>query len=352
MGNKQYQPYDECNATSTAREVYEYFSEGKENFLSGKTAIVTGGNSGIGLETCKVLAYGGAKVIMCSRSVTNGLKAIDEEIKQLGEGGYIVAEPNIEVKELDLNSLHSIMTFAEYVLRSLGHIDYLIYNAGIMALPTREETKDGFEKQIGVNHFGHFYLTKYLRDRLNAQKEKSRIIVLSSSAHSMSAPNMDVDDLHFSKGRTYGNWVAYGQSKLANMLFAKELADQFEDSKKPIKVMSVHPGVIQTALWRSTGLSWGLGSVILGKLMANKTIPQGAATTIWACLNPYVEEAHTDEDKLPINGAYLYDCGPQLPATADGIDAEKKLRKALWMATNRDLNEVLPKLMEQLRKDW
>lgn len=341
MGNTCAARYDDCGAKSTAREVYEKFSDGSQTYLKGKTAIVTGGNSGIGLETCKVLAYGGAKVILCSRSVSNGEKAVEEEIKQLGVGGYIVSDPNIIVKELDLNSLQSVKAFAEDILASEEHIDFLVYNAGIMALPTLEHTADGFEKQIGVNHFGHFYLTQLLRERLDAQTSKARIVVLSSTAHTMGNPNLDTEDMHFSKGRKYSNWTAYGQSKLANLLFAKELADQFTAANKPIKVMSVHPGVIQTALWRSTGLSGGIGAMVLGALVANKSIPQGAATTIWACLNPYVENAEAEEGKLAVNGAYLSDCGPILPGTPDGIDDDKHLRKALWAATERDLEEVL-----------
>jgi NAD(P)-dependent dehydrogenase (short-subunit alcohol dehydrogenase family) len=111
-----------------------------------------------------------------------------------------------------------------------------------MALPSHEYTENGFEKQIGVNHFGHFYLTSLLRPRLESQNVPSRIIVLSSRAHTRG--EIDLNDLHFNKGRAYSGFSSYCQSKLANILFAKSLADQFTAAQKPIKVMSVHPGLL------------------------------------------------------------------------------------------------------------
>ncbi len=192
-------------------------------------------------------------------------------MKQPGEGGYVVSDPNIIVKELDLNSLASIKRFADDILSSEPRIDQLILNAGIMALPNREETEDGFEKQIGVNHFGHFYLTSLLRPKMESQMFNSRIIVLSSKAHVRG--EIDLNDLHFSKGRAYSGFSAYGQSKLANILFAKSLADQFEEAKKHIKVMSVHPGVIATNLWKSMGYSGWIAKPLYN-LVSDKTIPQ------------------------------------------------------------------------------
>ena len=140
-----------------------------------------------------------------------------------------------------------------------------------MALPNREETVDGFEKQIGVNHFGLFYLTSLLRPKMESQMFNSRIIVLSSKAHARG--EIDLNDLHFSNGRAYSGFSAYGQSKLANILFAKSLADQFEEAKKPIKVMSVHPGVIATNLWKSMGYSGWIAKPLYN-LVSDKNIPQ------------------------------------------------------------------------------
>ena len=197
-----------------------------------------------------------------------------------------------------------------------------------MALPKHEFTEDGFEKQIGVNMFGHFYLTQLLLPKMQAQEFESRVVVLSSSAHTMG--RVVPSDLHFKNGRKYNNWVAYGQSKLADILFAKELADRTAGTS--VTACSVHPGVIQTNLWRSSFFSGGLGASLLGMFMANKTIPQGAASTLWACLSPTVMT--TDR------GAYICDCAPTLP-NEDGQDRDGKWRKALWSAAEQQIADVV-----------
>ena len=135
---------------STALDVIKTFGEGK--YLEGKTAIVTGGNNGIGLETCKALASAGCRVILCSRSVEKAEKAVAEEILKPGTGGYIVDDASkIIVKQLDLESFPSIKSFAEEYLQTEGDktLDLLVLNAGIMATPKLEMTPSGFEKQIG-----------------------------------------------------------------------------------------------------------------------------------------------------------------------------------------------------------
>jgi len=163
---------------SSALDIVNYYrshyGDGTDaHYLKGKLAIVTGGNSGIGTETCKALAYAGCRVILCSRSVSNAEEAVKTEIKELGLGGYSVenAEELITIKQLDLNCMQSIRKFAEEFIKDFPNdsIDYLVLNAGIMALPNKEYTADGFEKQIGVNHFGHAFLTSLLMGRLGSQ---------------------------------------------------------------------------------------------------------------------------------------------------------------------------------------
>ncbi len=148
------------------------------------------------------MAFAGARVILCSRSVKAGETAINDEIKKSGHGGYIVDASNIVVKALDLNSLASIKDFATDFLATESRLDFLVCNAGIMALPSLEHTEAGFERQIGVNHFGHFYLTKLLQPKMLENKETAgRIVVLSSSAHNMGS--VRPADLHYNKGRMY-----------------------------------------------------------------------------------------------------------------------------------------------------
>lgn len=134
----------------------------------------------------KALAYAGARVILCSRSVKAGEAAIEHEVKQKGEGGYVVSSPDIKVMQLDLNSLASIKNFATEFLKSEERLDGLILNAGIMATPKLERTEAGFEKQIGVNYYGHVYLIQLLLEKMKATKGTlSRIVFLSSIAHDM-----------------------------------------------------------------------------------------------------------------------------------------------------------------------
>ena len=176
-----------------------------------------------------------------------GEAAIDEEIKKEGCGGYVVDASNIKVMALDLSSLSSIKEFASQFLANENRLDFLVLNAGIMALPKLEFTDAGFEKQIGVNHFGHFYLTQLLQKKIQESPNTAgRIVVLSSSAHNFGS--VQPEDLHYTKGRKYISWQAYGQSKLANLLHAKALADRLKGTD--VTAVAVHPGVIKTNLWR------------------------------------------------------------------------------------------------------
>ena len=316
-------------ARSTAQEVVALYSGGKvEGFLKGKVAVVTGGNSGIGLETCKALSNAGCRVIMGSRSVEGGLKSIDSEIKMPGQGKYVVSDvSNISVKELNLESLASIRSFAEQV-QAEPRIDYLVLNAGIMALPKLEYTENAWEKQIGTNHHGHFYLTSLLKDKMAAQSEPSRIVVVSSVAHTMGSINLQ--DFHFTNGRKYMPWVAYGQSKMANILFAKSLADKLKDTQ--VTTVSLHPGVIGTNLSRHLG---GAIKVVLNLFVNDKNIPQGASTTVYACLNP-------EFAKQDMSGSYLKDCAVLLP-NAEGQDVSGTLRAGLWKLTEDKIAAAVAK---------
>ena len=175
-------------AKSTAKQVLEHFSpKGSgfpQRFLQGKTAIVTGANSGIGLETCKVVAYAGCRVIMGTRTISNGEKAIKDEIQQMGHGGYVVEDvSNIVVRQFDLENLKVIKTFADEIVKTESRIDFLICNGAIMMLPNLECNEYGWERQIGTNHFGHFYLISLLREKMAKQSHPSRIVVVASKAH-------------------------------------------------------------------------------------------------------------------------------------------------------------------------
>mmetsp|Transcript_15513 Transcript_15513/g.37892 ORF Transcript_15513/g.37892 Transcript_15513/m.37892 type:complete len:213 (+) Transcript_15513:310-948(+) len=191
-----------------------------------------------------------------------------------------------------------------------------------MALNDRETTAEGFEKQLAVNHFAHHYLYRLLEERLCTQKSPSRVVSLASTAHTFG--QIDVDDLHYER-RKYTPWGAYGQSKLANLLFAKSVADRTADTG--VSAVSVHPGVIKTPLWRHTPAAAGVGGFLLSLVATDKTIPQGASTSVYACLAP---ECARDD----YAGTYLSDCAPAVPSVS-GRDAV--LRDALWHATEEQL---------------
>lgn len=208
--------------------------------LSGKLAIVTGANSGLGLETTRELAHKGAKVILACRSRDKAEQAIE----QLAAEG--VARDLLEFGACDLSSLSSVREFAEAVRAEHPAIDLLINNAGVMALPKRE-TADGFEMQFGTNHLGHFALTGLLLDRLLV-RAGSRVVTVSSLMHA--AGRIDFEDLHGS--RRYYRWLAYGQSKLANLLFSFELQRRLERMKRgELLSVAAHPGYSSTNLLRS-----------------------------------------------------------------------------------------------------
>ena len=203
--------------------------------LNGKTAIITGANTGIGLETAVDFAKRNARVILACRSKEKGEAAVVQVKKRSGN-------ENVVFLKLDLSSLESVRTFSSKVLASEPHIDILVNNAGVMACPY-SKTADGFEMQIGVNHLAHFLLTHLLLDRMK-ETPSARIVNVSSLAHHWG--KIKFDDLN--SERSYSSVGAYSQSKLANVLFTRSLAKRLEGSK--VIVNSLHPGGVRTELGR------------------------------------------------------------------------------------------------------
>ena len=246
---------------STAEEV----SAGID--LSGKRALVTGGGSGIGINTAKTLAARGAEVTITVRNESSGGKVIREIIAETGNH-------NVYAEILDLSIRESIHQFSD---RWKGPLHMLINNAGVMAIPELELTKDGWEMQYATNHMGHFELTTRLHSAL-ASAKKSRVVCVSSSGHLLSP--VIFDDINFNF-RFYEPWVAYGQSKTAVILFAVAANKHWE--KDGITVNSLNPGAIATNLQRHVG----------GKLRTpvelQKTPEQGAATSVLLAVSLLLE---------------------------------------------------------------
>jgi NAD(P)-dependent dehydrogenase (short-subunit alcohol dehydrogenase family) len=203
---------------------------------SGRVAIVTGANSGIGLETARELARNGAHVVLACRSEARA----EEALANIRAG---LPEAQVEFMLLDLSDLDQVRVFAASVHDRFDRLDLLINNAGVM-IPPASKTKQGFELQLGVNHIGHFALTGLLLDLLRST-DGARIVNVSSTAHRLG--RMNFDDLDFD-ARGYNASAAYGQSKLANLLFTAELARKLEAAGARVLVAAAHPGWTQTNL--------------------------------------------------------------------------------------------------------
>lgn len=303
---------------TTAKEVVDAY--GGPGCARGKTAVVTGGASGVGLETCKALAYAGCRVLVASRNPEGYKAKVEKAIRE--EGDYQVPDATLVHLRVDLEDLSSVRALGAE-LSSEPRIDFLVCNAGVMAIQKLEHTKDGFEKQIAINHFAHHYLYRLLEAKLvtSARAHKDvRVVCLSSGAHARGG--LDVRDMHY-RSRAYVPLMAYSQSKLANVLFAKSVADRAAASGAPIHAVSLHPGVIATDLWRHQAPDF------VATRAYNKTPAQGAATSLFACLSPEVARPE-------MAGAYLVDSA-RGHATNEADDARGELRAALWAATEEQL---------------
>jgi NAD(P)-dependent dehydrogenase (short-subunit alcohol dehydrogenase family) len=205
--------------------------------LTGRTVVVTGANSGLGLEATRAFARKGATVVMACRDESRG-DAAARDVRRT------VRDADTEVRELDLASLDSIAAFAESFTSDYEELHMLCNNAGVMAVP-RRETADGFESQFGINHLGHFALTGHLLPVLRETEGQTRVVTHSSEAHRRG--RIDFDDLQGE--REYSAWGAYGQSKLANLLFAYEL-DRRVPAAWNLASVACHPGWAATNLQR------------------------------------------------------------------------------------------------------
>ncbi len=234
---------------------------------TGRVAIVTGANSGIGFEAAKALAHKGARVILACRSRERG----DAAVASIRAGS---PKGSAELELLDLGNLAAVQAFAERLPKAAPRFDLLILNAGVM-IPPASQTDDGFELQLGVNHLGHFALTARLLQTTEAAPG-ARVVVVSSIAHGFG--RIRFDDLQFSRG--YRAWPAYGQSKLANLLFMDELNRRLKAAGRPIIATAAHPGWTRTELQRNS-----LPARIFGPLLAMKS-PDGALPTLRAAVDP------------------------------------------------------------------
>jgi NAD(P)-dependent dehydrogenase (short-subunit alcohol dehydrogenase family) len=249
-----------------------------------RTVLITGANSGLGFEATGAFAANGATVIMACRSTDRGQQAATEIRAGIGNTGA-----TLNVRECDLASLDSVESFAAGVTRDYNGIDVLCNNAGVMAIP-RQETEDGFEKQFGVNHLGHFALTGHVLELLLESDGESRIVTHSSGAHE--SGEIDFDDLNHEQ--SYGRWEAYAQSKLANLLFAYELHRRLEATDVTDTISAAcHPGYAATNLQyrgpKQAGSTLRMWMMRVANTVFGQSASQGALPLLYASTAPDVE---------------------------------------------------------------
>ncbi len=259
--------------------------------LSGRVVLVTGASAGLGVETARALAGAGATVWLLARDRAR----LDTALATLRAESL---PGRLESALLDLANLEQVREAAAGLLEACPRINLLINNAGVMACP-HAETAQGFEMQLGTNHLGHFLLTGLLLPALRAgaaSGREARVVNLSSAGHRYSA--FDFDDPNY-RQRPYDKWQAYGQSKTANVLFSVALDARTRDTG--VRSFAVHPGAISTELGRHMDKDdmARIAASFPGGKMAFKTVPQGAATSVWAATAPELEGR---------GGLYLEDC--------------------------------------------
>jgi NAD(P)-dependent dehydrogenase (short-subunit alcohol dehydrogenase family) len=288
--------------------------------LAGKLAIVTGSNSGLGYQTALALAGAGAETIVAARSRDKGEAAV-ARIRAVHPEAKVSFEP------LDLGSLAAVAAFAERIAAVHGRLDILVNNAGVMALPQRETTEDGFERQIGVNFLGHFALTGRLMPLLR-NTEDARVVQLSSLAHKRRG-GLDFDNLQGE--RAYDAWQAYSFSKLAMLMFALELDRRSRAGDWGVASMAAHPGWAKSDLI-DNGMGKSIGARLVGMifpLLAQSTAA-GALPTLYAATAPEAE-----------GGTYYGPQGrgerrgPPGPGTMNAVARDEAAAVRLWEEAER-----------------
>jgi NAD(P)-dependent dehydrogenase (short-subunit alcohol dehydrogenase family) len=283
---------------------------------AGRTAVITGANSGIGFETARVLAEHGAAVILACRDAGRANDAA-------ARIALTAPQATVTVVRLDLASLASVRAAADEIRASHGTLDLLINNAGLM-FPPHGVTADGFELQIGTNHLGHFALTGLLLDRLLGQPG-SRIVTVSSNGHRMGRINFD--DLQ--SQRRYRRVAAYSQSKLANLMFTYELQRRLAAAAAPTVALAAHPGTAFTELTRHMPgpvqvLNRSLGSAF------TQSAPMGALPTLRAATDP---AARGGEYYGP-DGRFEFKGYPR-PAKSTARSHDEQAQRRLWQESER-----------------
>lgn len=291
--------------------------------LSGKTYLITGGNAGAGYQATRILLNKGAKVVMLNRSAERSKDAVETLREEFGP------QAEVDFIRMDLSDLSSVREAAARVLADVPRIDALIQNAAIAQVPTRQLTQDGFESQLGTNHYGHFLLAGLLFDRI--EESAGRIVVVASLGYNMGLKTIKFDDMNWNSG--YGANTAYSQSKLAQMMFAYELQDRLAAAgKTSVEVYVCHPGSSATSLINTSG---GALSKLIFRLMILTPMVQSAEK------GAYPEVMCATEDGLQQRALYgptgrMEFVGPVGQGTLNPHAYDKAVMTRLWSVSENE----------------
>lgn len=283
--------------------------------LTGKTFVITGANIGTGFEAARAFLSKGASVLMLNRNADKSTVAIATLKQEFGSNA------DVTFISMDLSRLESVREAAAKVLDQAPQIDALICNAAIAQTPKQELTVDGFESQLGVNHFGHFLLCGLLFERIEASR--GRIVVVGSNAYKMGVKKIQFDDLNFDN--KYTAWAAYAQSKLAQMMFAYELQRRVQAAGKSVIVQACHPGASRTNLLMDTASTF---NKVVWKILS-KVVAQSAEKGAW----PEVmcaTEAQVESGKLYGPTKRADTVGPVGENSIDQCVMDQEMAARLW----------------------
>ncbi|MFG0289261.1 MAG: SDR family oxidoreductase [Rhodopirellula sp. JB044] len=291
--------------------------------LIGKTYVLTGANSGAGFEASRILLSKGAKVVMLNRSPDKSVDAIAKLKEELG------ADTDVSFVCMDLARLDSVRAAAAKILQTVPQIDALICNAAIAQVPNQQLTVDGFESQLGTNHYGHFLLCGLIYERI--EQSKGRIVVVSSLGYKMGLKTIQFDDMNWDKN--YHQNKTYCHSKLAQMMFAYELQDRLDAAGKEVEVYVCHPGSSKTSLITTSGNAM---SRLAFRIMSLSPLVQSAEK------GAYPEVMCATEDGLEERAFYgptgfMEMVGPVGKGTLQPYAYEKNVMQRLWKLSEKEV---------------
>ncbi len=290
--------------------------------LAGKTFVITGANAGAGFQASRILLSKGAKVVMLNRNADKSTVAIATLKEEFG------SDADVTFVRMDLAVLDSVRAAGAEVMEKVPQIDALICNAAIAQVPTRKLTQDGFESQLGTNHYGHFVLCSMLCDRIEASQ--GRIVVVASLGYKMGLRTIQFDDMNWDKN--YSANPAYSQSKLAQMMFAYELQDRIKSEHKTLEVYVCHPGSSATSLIKTSG---GLTTRIMFKLMSLSPMVQSAEKGAYPEVMCATQEGLEQRALYGPTGPMEW-VGPVGQGTLESFAYDKPIMEKLWDRSEKE----------------